>query len=87
MALKLRILRRGKRMSTTDHTFDVPKFEGDVMNSQVVARKENEILVMSPLAVMTKEQALVHAAWIVALADQTENYTEFRAALKAVLAT
>ena len=74
-------------MSAADHTFDVRKFEGDVTNYQGVAVKDEQVFVVSPLAVMTKEQALVHAAWIVALADESDNYSEFRAALKAVLGT
>lgn len=72
-------------MSTPDHTFEVRKFEGDVTNYQTVTLKEDKVLVISPLAVMTKQQALVHAAWLVALADESDNYAEFRAALKAVL--
>jgi hypothetical protein len=72
-------------MSATDHTFDVRKYEGDVTNYQGVALKDDKVLVMSPLTLMTKEQALVHAAWLVVLADESDNYTEFRAALKAVL--
>jgi hypothetical protein len=75
-----------------DHTLEVPKFEGDIINRQVVAMEhpnsDNErVRVMSPLAVMTREQALVHAAWIVAQADRSENFEEFRAILKAVLET
>jgi len=92
MALKLRIFNRGNRMADRDHTLDVRKYEGDVTNYQLVTiahanTDHEEIRVMSPLAVMTREQALVHAAWIVAMVDESENYAEFRAALKAVLNT
>jgi hypothetical protein len=76
-------------MSETDHTFDVRKFEGDVANVQLVAAEfdTDTIRVMSPSALMTKEAALIHAAWIVALADRSENFQEFRQILKAVLGT
>jgi len=75
-----------------DHTLEVPKFEGDIANLQLVAmenpKSDNErVRVMCPLAVMTREQALVHAAWIVAQVDESENYEEFRSILKAVLET
>lgn len=70
-----------------DHTLEVPKYEGDVTDHQgVVITAEDAIQVQSPLAVMTREQALIHAAWIVAQADRSENYTEFREILKRVLA-
>lgn len=69
-----------------DHTLEVPKFEGDIFNSQMVGMQNDQIVrVQSPLAVMTKEQALVHAAWLVAIVDRSENFEEFRAVLKAVL--
>jgi hypothetical protein len=73
-----------------DHTLEVPKFDGDVTNIQAVAignGVQEEIRILSPSPVMTKEQALIHAAWIVALADQSENFEEFRRVLKAVLET
>ena len=67
-------------------TLDVPgKYEGDVENHQMVAKQGDTVRVMSPLPVMTKEQALIHAAWIVAIADQSDDYTEFREILKRVL--
>ena len=72
----------------TDHTLDVPKFEGDIMNRQAVGAKgDGKILIMSPSPLMSKTEALVHAAWIVAIADQSENFEEFRRVLKAVLET
>jgi hypothetical protein len=71
---------------TKTKTLDVPgKYEGDVENHQMVGIHGDKVQVMSPLAVMTKEQALIHAAWLVALADQSEDYTEFREILKRVL--
>ena len=77
----------------TDHTLEVPKYEGDIANVQLVT--ENSVIedgqiriqIMCPSPVMTKTEALVHAAWIVALADQSENFEEFRRVLKAVLET
>ena len=78
----------------TDHTLDVPAFEGDVTNHQAVGVSNplNEVLggtvsVASPLAVMTRQQALIHAAWLVVCADQSENFEEFRRVLRAVLNT
>lgn len=70
----------------SDHTLEVRKFEGDITNRQVVAVAKDEMVqVMAPSIVMSKTEALVHAAWLVALADQSENYEEFRQILKAVL--
>jgi hypothetical protein len=71
-----------------DHTLEVPKFEGDITNRCAVAIDSHDsVMLMNPGAsiAMTKEQALVHAAWLVALADGSENFEEFRRILKAVL--
>lgn len=78
--------------SSKDHTLEVPKFEGDSANQQLVGSlgsidEPNTIVVNAPLSVMTKEQALIHAAWLVAVADRSENFQEFRGILKAVLET
>lgn len=74
-----------------DHTLEVPKYEGDVTNCQLVANgpddRGDKIFIMSPSPLMSKREALVHAAWIVALADQSENFEEFRRVLRAVLET
>ena len=86
MALKLRIFNRGNRMA--DHTLDVPKYQGDVANSQLVGvQGDDTVRVLAPLAVMTREQALIHAAMIVAMVDKTQDFQEFRGILKAVLET
>lgn len=69
-----------------DHTLEVPKFEGDITDHQGVTLDARGVLVMSPLAVMTPKTALIHAAHIVALVDRSENFEEFRAVLRAVLA-
>jgi len=71
----------------TDHTLEVPKFEGDVSNAQLVGIQGEVVRVLAPLPVMNRQQALINAAWIVALADPSENFEEFRAILKAVLET
>jgi hypothetical protein len=70
-----------------DHTLEVPKFEGNVANTQLVAVRDDRIIVMKPQIEMTREEALMHAATIVALTDKTENFEEFRGILKAVLET
>jgi hypothetical protein len=70
----------------TDHTLEVPQFEGDITNSQAVSSIEGEVRVLAPKARMPRREALVHAAWIVALGDESDNFTQFRAILKAVLA-
>ena len=71
----------------TDHTLDVPKYEGNITNIQAVAAKDESIVVLRPNVQMSKSAALVHAAWLVAIADQSENFEEFRRVLKAVLET
>jgi hypothetical protein len=71
-----------------DHTLEVPKFEGNVENTQSVAiTADGDIVVMSPTTSMSRTDALVKAAWIVAIADRSENFAEFRGILKAVLET
>lgn len=73
----------------SDHTLEVRKFEGDVTDHQgvrmYVVDGKCSVAVDSPLALMTREQALIHAAWIVARCDASPNYVEFREILKAVL--
>jgi hypothetical protein len=72
----------------TDHTLEVTTFEGDVTNTQAVSsRDDGEIVILKARVNMTKTQALVHAAWIVACADTSKNFQEFRQILKAVLET
>jgi len=85
MALKIRSILRGKRMA--DHTLEVPKFEGDITNAQVAAKNGDDVVIMHPLIQMSRQGALVHAAWLVAIADTSENFEEFRGILKAVLET
>jgi hypothetical protein len=71
--------------TVADHTLEVPKFEGDVTNMQLVSLADETVRVMSPSAVMSREAALIHAAWIVALADRSDNFEQFRRILRTVL--
>ena len=52
-----------------------------ILNEQMVGVRDGDILVMFPATGMTKAQALTHAAWLVALAD---DHDDFAAVLKAV---
>jgi hypothetical protein len=74
-----------------DHTLEVPAFDGNVDDFQDVTLiggvGAEKIEIASPLAVMSRQQALIHAAHIVATADRSENFQEFRQILKAVLGT
>ena len=45
----------------------------EVPNIQMVGVQGDSILVMMPKSKMTKQEALVHAAWLVALADSTDD--------------
>lgn len=55
----------------------------DIANRQLVGTNGDTISVMAPRPTMTKEEALVHAAWLIALADPL--YERFPAVLDAVL--
>jgi hypothetical protein len=70
-----------------DHTLEVPKFIGDVANLQMVSKSGDAVVIVHPLLSMSKQAALVHAAWLIAMADTSENFQEFRGILKAVLET
>lgn len=70
-----------------DHTLEVPKFEGNITNVQGVSMNGDDVVIQVPLIQMSRQNALVHAAWLIALADESENFTEFRGILKAVLET
>ena len=43
-------------------------------NQQLVAANKGNIVIAKPKHVMTKQEALVHAAWIVALADDKDEF-------------
>lgn len=58
----------------------------DIANVQLVGvRGGDRIVVVAPRVHMTKPEALVHAAWLVALAEQTPG--EFDEILAAVRST
>ena len=59
----------------------------DTTNYQLVGSNGAVIIVMAPKQRMTKQEALVHAAWIVALADDKpdDEGSQFTEALRAVL--
>lgn len=56
----------------------------DLMNTQMVGAGGDDIVVMMPKNKMTREEALVHAAWIVAIADRNGD---FKTILDAVMNT
>lgn len=58
--------------------------EIDTSNHQLVGSAGPDIVIMNPKTRIPKKEALVHAAWIVALACKDE--TEFEEVLEAVLA-
>lgn len=51
--------------------------EIDTTNYQLVSVLRDKIIVMAPKQQMTKEQALTHAAWLVALADDDDEFDEY----------
>lgn len=55
--------------------------EVDTLNRSMVAVRGDEIIIMRPLGVYTKEQALVLAATIVALVGDDERWHEVLAAV------
>jgi len=60
--------------------------EMDTLNRHLVGMQGGKIVIMSPpLGGMTKEQALVLAAWIVAVADPRGE--DFQKVLDAVIST
>jgi hypothetical protein len=59
----------------------------DIANKQAVGVNGSSIVIMFTQPRMSKLDALVHAAWLVALADTSENYEDFRGILKRVLNT
>jgi hypothetical protein len=59
--------------------------EIDTFNRQAVGRAGPNVVVLVPRAVMTREEALVHAAHIVAIAEETEG--QFARILEAVQGT
>jgi hypothetical protein len=58
--------------------------EIETINDQMVASKGDDVIVMCPKHVMTKEEALRQAAWLVAITGDEER---FKAILQAVYNT
>jgi len=54
----------------------------DTANAQLVGVQGNLIRVMMPKTVMTKEEALVHAAWLVSMACDDERFKEILQAVR-----
>lgn len=55
----------------------------DTENKQFVASRGDHVLVMWPKRQMTPDEALIHAAWLVALAEPTAS-SSFADVLEAV---
>jgi hypothetical protein len=58
--------------------------EIDVRNCQLVTTNGDKIVVVWPNATMDYHQALVHAAWLVALVDDDERFHKILAAVRDV---
>lgn len=58
-----------------------PLDEIETFNAQFVGVQGDKIIVMMPKQTMTKTEALTHAAWLVTLADDDD---EFQSVLTAV---
>lgn len=56
----------------------------DTSNYQLVGVRGGNIVVMAPRSEMSKAEALLHAAWLVALADDSDDGSGFRAILEAI---
>jgi len=55
----------------------------DAANLQYVGRNgRGEISVAMPRARMTRQQALAHAAWLVAVADDDDEFAAYLAAVR-----
>lgn len=62
----------------------VPKI--DTANHYLVGRRGDQLVVLLPVVgEISKDHALVMAAWLVALADDSEGYAQFHRVLDAVL--
>ncbi len=48
----------------------------DCTNYQAVGMNSDEIVILMPRARMTKEEALIHAAWLVSIADDKNEFSE-----------
>ena len=61
----------------------------DTVNRGFIGFQDGSIVIGFPRRIqrMTKAEALVAAAWLVVLADDSEDHAEFQRALDAVMAT
>ena len=56
--------------------------EIDVSNCQLVTTSGDKIVIVWPNATMNHHQALVHAAWLVALVDNDERFQKILATVR-----
>lgn len=56
--------------------------EIDISNSQFVGMRGDAVVVTMPQPAMTKAEALRHAAWLVALADDDDQFPAILEAVK-----
>ena len=56
----------------------------DLANRQLVGRRGEMVVITFPQVQMTREQALIHAAWLVILADEDDDFPSIVAAIKAL---
>jgi hypothetical protein len=55
----------------------------DPANAQFVGRNgSGEIIVLMPRVSMTREEALVHAAWLVAIAEGEDEFSDYLSAVR-----
>ena len=48
----------------------------DLSNQQMLSLHENNVVILNPKREMTKHEALVFAAWIVALSDEKAEFLD-----------
>lgn len=56
--------------------------EIDTANDQLVAVKDEQIVVMAPKRIMTKDEALRHAAWLIACSGDEERFKQILQAVR-----
>jgi len=56
----------------------------DTSNDQLVGMRGDQIVVVLPKSSMTRADAIRHAAWLVAIADNSPGHIDFHAALAAI---
>ncbi len=58
------------------------KKEYDCTNLQAVGMNGDEIVILMPRARMTKAEALIHAGWLVVLADHDDEFQQILEEIK-----